>query len=155
MADAVRAALPELARSLRGLGRAGDAAASAAHAAVFGPLLAARRQAETADPRAAPASMHGARIMAEIDDATLRAVSADGTPDAQRRAREAAAREAVASLRQALGQLDRLAPEAITHGPATAAWDRFTAQLRRAFMEADSACESVAAILRRGSVARR
>lgn len=147
MADHSPWLLPELARSLRGLGREGDSAARAAHAAVFAPLLSARAAA-TGDEGAALAAMDGARIVGEIERATSRAAADGGVHPARIRARQAAAAEALAPLILESARLDALAPGAASGGPASPAWEGWTAQLGRVFAAADTACDEVAAILR-------
>lgn len=140
--------LPELARSLRALGAVHGAAAEAAHAAVFGPLLDARILA-AADGFGGALSAFcghalGARIVARAGDAAR-----EGELDtAQARARVARAREAVEPLRAELRALDAIAPastEALSpSSPQALAWLQ---QLTRAFRSADVACAALARVL--------
>lgn len=103
---APRPQLPELARSLRGLGssRGGD---GAIEALVFGPLLDARRAAEralTADE--AMRAFDAVRLGATLQDA-VRSLAASRMPgrDDRRRALEAELEELVAPLVTALDVL--------------------------------------------------
>lgn len=140
--------LPELARSLRALGAVHGAAAEAAHAAVFGPLLDARVLA-AADGFAGALSAFrghalGARIVARAADAAR-----EGELDAaQARARVARAREAVEPLRGELRALDAIVPASTDvlspSSPQALAWLR---QLTRVFRSADVACAALARVL--------
>jgi hypothetical protein len=143
------ARLPELARSLRTFGAAHGAAAEAAHAAIFGPLLDARALAATGGVEGAMTVFRGqalaARIIARAADAAR-----EGEADAARaRARVARAREALEPLRDALRALDTLLPspaagasdDAVT---TAAAW---TAHLARTFRIADEASVALTRVL--------
>ncbi|MDB4880853.1 MAG: hypothetical protein JWL60_2299, partial [Gemmatimonadetes bacterium] len=99
MADEGAASLPELARSLRALGRPVDEATDAAHDVVFAPLLDARARASRADAVDAVAAFRGAALAARIE-ALARAAAVKGQPDAaEGRARTAAVRETLEPLR--------------------------------------------------------
>lgn len=143
------APLPELARSLRTFGAAHGAAAEAAHAAVFGPLLDARALAATRGFEGAMMVFRGQALAARI---VARAAEAarEGEADAARaRARVARAREALEPLSVALRALDTVLPAAtadvnVDALPAAAAW---TAHLARTFRIADEACVALARVL--------
>lgn len=140
--------LPELARSLRALGAVRGAAAEAAHAAVFGPLLDARVLAATDGLVGALSAFRGhalgARIVARAADAAR-----EGELDpARARARAARAREAVEPLRAELRALDAIAPASAgtltPTSPEVLAWLQ---QLTRVFRSADLACAALARML--------
>jgi hypothetical protein len=140
------ARLPELARSLRTFGSAHGAAAEAAQAAIFGPLLDARALASTRGFEGAVAVFRGqalaARILARAAEAAR-----DGEADAARaRARAACAREALEPLRDALRVLDTMLPPLAgdSDGAVAAAW---TAHLARTFRIADEACVALTRVL--------
>ena len=143
------ARLPELARSLRSLGAAHGAAAEAAHAAVFGPLLDARAMAATGGFEGATSVFRGQALAARIAARAAEAAR-DGEADAARaRARVARAREALEPLRDALYALDVLLPPPDADAgedlsPAAAAW---TAHLARTFRIADAACVALTRVL--------
>lgn len=146
MADDARPLLPELARSLRTLGRPDDAA-EAAHAVVFAPLLDARARAGRGDAADAIAALRGAALAARIES-LARAAAAVGQVEAARtRARGAAARDVLEPLRAELAALDARAPEALRGGADSPAWAAWVAQLRRVFAAADVACDGLAAVL--------
>jgi len=142
------ARLPELARSLRTFGSAHGAAAEAAHAAIFGPLLDARALASTRGFEGAVAVFRGqalaARILARAAEAAR-----DGEADAARaRARAACAREALEPLRDALRVLDTMLPPlAGDSDGAVAAAAAWTAHLARTFRIADEACVALTRVL--------
>ena len=147
MADDGAPLLPELARSLRSLGRPAAASAQAAHAAVFGPLLDARARTTRGDAGDALDAFRGASIAARIES-LARAAAADGEADPARgRARVASTRELLEPLRGELSQLDLLAGAAGREGPGSDAWQRWLDQLRRVFTAADNACDAVARVL--------
>jgi hypothetical protein len=147
MADATAPLLPELARSLRTLGRPRGAATEAAHAAVFAPLLDARARAAHGDAASAVGALRGAALAARIESLT-RAAAAEGVTDpASARARSARAREALDPLRTELAALDLAAPDAAREGPASPAWQRWIDQLRRVFAAADVSCDALAMLL--------
>ncbi len=141
-----RAVLPELARSLRTLGAPHDAAAVAAHTAVFTPLLDARASAATSDADGAQAALRGSALAARIGAQVVDAAQGDITDPAHARAKMAEADEIMEPLRAALLALDEAVVGAI---PGSEAWDRWVAQLRRVFTTADVACGQLAALLRR------
>ena len=147
MTDDRPASLPELARSLRTLGRPSDAATDAAHAVVFTPLLDARARAGAGAPDDVLAAFRGAALAARIES-LARGAASSGQPDAARgRARLASMRELLEPLRAELLVLDDLAAEARHEGVDHDAWDRWIAQLRRVFAAADVACRGVAGVL--------
>jgi hypothetical protein len=142
------ARLPELARSLRTFGAAHGAAAEAAHAAIFGPLLDARAIAATRGFDGAVTVFRGQALAARI---VARAAEAarEGEADAARaRARVARAREALEPLRDALRVLDTLLPSPVAgdaeSAAIAAAW---TAHLARTFRIADEACVVLTRVL--------
>lgn len=139
--------LPELARSLRSFGQPVDAATDAAHAAVFVPLLDARARASRCAVPGVLAALRGAGLAARIE-AAARASAAEGQGDpARARARVAAAREVLEPLRDALLQLDALAPDAERAGAPSEAWTRWVGQLHHVFSAADAACGKLAGVL--------
>jgi hypothetical protein len=147
MADEDAPLLPELVRSLRSLGRPADAAAQAAHAAVFAPLLDARARATRGDAADALAAFRGATLAARIES-LARAAATNGQSDPARgRARVAGTREELEPLRGELAQLDALASAAGRDGPRSEAWRRWLDQLHRVFTAADAACDAIARLL--------
>jgi len=148
--------LPELARSLRALGAARGAAAEAAHAAVFGPLLDARALAATRGLDGAVTVFRGQALAARIVARAADAARAEQVDAARGRARVARAREALEPLRDALHALDAVAPVLTADAgisassPAAAAW---MTQLTRVFHLADEACVSLARVLAERDVA--
>lgn len=148
MADESAPLLPELARSLRVLGTPRDAAAEAAHAAVFAPLLGARARASRADAAGVLAALRGREVMSRIETLTRAAAEKGVTDAASVRARVAEAVEIVEPLRTAFAELDRLStsvnPEAGVTSPEWASW---VEQLRRVFVAADLACGKLATLL--------
>lgn len=143
------ARLPELARSLRTFGAAHGAAAEAAHAAIFGPLLDARALAATRGFDGAVSVFRGQALAARILARSAEAAR-EGEADAARaRARVARAREALEPLCDALRALDTLLPPPaadVSEDPmaAAAGW---TAHLARTFRIADEACVALARVL--------
>jgi hypothetical protein len=143
------AQLPELARSLRTFGAAHGAAAEAAHAAIFGPLLDARALAAARGYEGAMTVVRGQALAARIIARAAEAAR-DGEADpARARARVARAREALEPLREALRTLDTLLPapaadDEIRGVSAAAAW---TTHLARAFRIADEACVALTRVL--------
>lgn len=135
------AGVPELARSLRMMGAARGAAAEAAHAAVFGPLLDARARAEVGGLDSALVVFRGQALAARIMARATEAARANEIDAARARARAARAREVLESLRDALHTLDALIPARATDA---AAW---TAQLARVFRIADDACVELVQVL--------
>jgi len=139
--------LPELARSLRALGAARDAATEAAHDAIFAPLIAARVRAARADGIDVVHSFHGASLLEAIERA-VNGAAAIGTEDpAVARARSATARDAIEPLRSALRSLDVHAAAASTSGSGSPEWTAWITALRRAFAAADEACGHLARVL--------
>jgi hypothetical protein len=145
--DDARPLLPELARSLRTLGRPDDAATEAAHAVVFVPLLDARAVAGRGDAADAIAALRGAALAARIESLARAAAGAGQLEAARARARAAASREVLEPLRAALAALDALAPAALGAGAHSPEWGRWIDQLRRVFSAADAACQELAAVL--------
>ena len=142
MADETPPLLPELARSLRILGALrDDAAAEAAHGAVFGPLLDARARASRGDADGALAALRGAALAARITAQVNIATAANITEPARVRARQAAAKELIQPLLAALAQLDRVVPRAEDE------WQRWVDQLRVVFSAGDDACGALAQLL--------
>jgi hypothetical protein len=140
--------LPELARSLRVLGTPRDAAAEAAHAAVFAPLLGARARASRGSVAGALAALHGQELMARIESLARGAAETGGADAARARARVAQTAEILDPLRAAFAELDRLGAEVAPGAAATAPeWERWVAQLRRVFAAADVACGNLAILL--------
>lgn len=147
MADASEPMLPELARSLRTLGRPADAAAVAAHAAIFAPLLEARQRATRAGAADAVAALRGAPLAARIE-ALVRAAAATGIQDpASARARVARAHDLLEPLRVDLLALDGTAADAASAGEGTAAWAIWVGGLRSVFAAADRVCAELAPLL--------
>lgn len=147
VSDDRRPLLPELARSLRTLGRPDDAATDAAHAVVFVPLLDARARAERGDAADALHALRGAALAARIESLARAAAARDVADAARARARVAAAREVIEPLRVELMQLDVLATAAAASGADSDAWRRWLDQLRRVFGQADVACHELAVVL--------
>ena len=136
--------LPELARSLRSLGTERDAAADAAHDAIFPPLLDARARAAGASKQSVLAALHGdalsARIEAQAVDAAVQGIE----QPALTRALTAQTAELMAPLRAALLALDLGAHSALHDDRG---WDAWVAQLRAVFARADVACQLLAKLL--------
>ena len=139
--------LPELARSLRSLGSARDAAGEAAHDAIFTPLIEARARAARATGRDVIAPLRGAALYDRIERGVVAAAAAGAEPAAVARARAAAAREMLEPLRAALVELDERALAASVEGPGTVEWETWLSGLRRAFGSADDACARLARLL--------
>lgn len=139
--------LPELARSLRSLGAAGDPATEAAHDAIFAPLIAARVRAARAEGRDVVLSFHGVALLEAIERGATTAASAGTKSPAEARARSAAARDAIEPLRSALLSLDEGASAATAAGMHSPEWALWIAALRRAFAIADEACGQLARVL--------
>lgn len=140
MANESAAGLPELTRSLRGLGsrRAGP---GAEHDRFFEPLLDARRIAErAADRESVVAAFSGAALRARLSRrmSDFAAERYPGDPP-ERRALEA---ELLECAEPFFGSLDGLAPleRAVCMGADSEkadAWQAWTVALRRAFERAD------------------
>jgi hypothetical protein len=139
--------LPELARSLRSLGAARDAATEAAHDAIFAPLIAARVRAARAEGRDVVLSFHGVVLLEAIERGATTAASAGTKSAAVARARSAAARDAIEPLRVALLSLDEGAAAATAAGVHSHEWALWIAALRRAFAVADETCRQLARVL--------
>lgn len=137
-------ALPELARSLRSLGAPRDAAAEAAHAAIFPPLLDARARAKGSSVDAVLSALRGDALSARIEAAAVDAAVHGVTQPAVSRALSAQAGELMEPLRQELLRLDAAAEAARDAGEGWRAW---VAQLKRVFFAADVACQSLARLL--------
>jgi len=148
MADGQESLLPELARSLRVLGAPRDAAAEAAHAAVFAPLLGARARASRANVAGVLAALHGEELMSRIESLARGAAEKDAADAASARARVAESGEILEPLRAAFAELDRLSGE-VTPDAAAASpeWTRWVEQLRHVFAVADVACGNFAGLL--------
>jgi hypothetical protein len=139
--------LPELARSLRSLGAARDAATEAAHDAIFAPLIAARVRAARAEGRDVVQSFHGVVLLEQIERGATSAASAGTSSAAEARARSAAARDAIEPLRAALLTLDEGAAGASSAGMQSHEWALWIEALRRAFAVADETCAHLARVL--------
>jgi len=136
--------LPELARSLRSLGHQPDAASEAAHAAVFTPLLDARASAEGGTAEVILASLRGAALIARIEASSVDAAVQGLEEPARIRALIAQTSEVMAPLRGALVALDDLAAAAAQSADG---WEVWIAQLRVAFVAADTACRALARLI--------
>ena len=148
MADEPESLLPELARSLRVLGTPRDAAAEAAHAAVFAPLLGARARASRANVGGVLAALRGAELMSRIDSLARVAAEKDAADAASARARAAEGAEILEPLRVAFTELDRLSGEVTPFAAASSPeWKRWVEQLRHVFAVADVACGKFAGLL--------
>jgi hypothetical protein len=139
--------LPELARSLRAFGAPRDAAAEAAHSAIFSPLLDARARAGLGDVEVALSALRGEALAVRIEARVVEAAAA-GQPDpARARARAARATELLEPLRAALVTLDALATHARGGTTGSEPWQSWISQLRRVFASADDACRALARLL--------
>lgn len=139
--------LPEVARSLRAFGAPRDAAADAANAAIFGPLLDARARAGLGDVEVALSALRGETLAVRIRTRVADAAAVGQREPAAARARAARAAELLEPLLAELASLDRLAVTArggTTHAPAWRAW---VGQLRRVFASADDGCRALATLL--------
>lgn len=136
--------LPELARSLRSLGAQRDAAADAAHAAIFVPLLDARARAAGGSKETVLAALRGnalaARIEAQAVDAAVHGIE----QPALARALTAQSTELMEPLHAALVALDVTASSALDDD---ATWDAWVARLRAVFAKADVACQALATLI--------
>jgi hypothetical protein len=133
--------LPELARSLRSLGAAGDDSAEAAHGAIFLPLLEARTRATGAPVDEILCALRGDALSARIEALAVDAAVQGIDELALARALTAQAGELMEPLRASLLELDARASNAAVSAPA---WDAWVAQLRRVFAAADVACRDLA-----------
>ena len=136
--------LPELARSLRSLGAHRDAAAEAAHAAIFLPLLDARARASRASKESVLSALRGDALAARIEALAVDAAVQGIEQPALARALSAQSVELVEPLRVSLLALDRAAEPALTDD---AGWDAWVAKLRAVFLSADVACQALARLL--------
>jgi hypothetical protein len=143
------ARLPELARSLRTFGAAHGAAAEAAHAAIFGPLLDARALAATRGFEGAMSAFRGQALAARIISRAGDAARENQADAARARARVARAREALEPLGEALRTLDTLLPASggDARGDTMLAATKWMAQLARTFRIADEACVALTRVL--------
>ena len=139
--------LPELARSLRSLGAARDAATQAAHDAIFTPLIAARVRASRAQGSDVVHSIRGATLADQIEKGATVAAAAGTVHSAMARARSASARDVLEPLRRALVALDAGASAAVAAGPGSVEWDGWLGALKRAFAAADDSCGKLATVL--------
>ena len=139
--------LPELARSLRAFGAPRDAAADAANAAIFSPLLDARARAGLGDVEAALSAMRGEALAVRIQSRVAEAAAVGQREPAAARARRARAAELLEPLLAELQSLDRFAAPARGRSTDDLAWKEWVAQLRRVFASADDACRSLAMLL--------
>ena len=139
--------LPELARSLRAFGAPRDAAAEAAHSAIFAPLLDARARAGLGEMDVALSAFHGESLAIRIEARAGEAAARGERDPASARARIARAAELVEPLRIALLALDARAARVRGGAADEAAWQDWVAQLRRVFGSADDACRALARVL--------
>ena len=139
--------LPELARSLRAFGAPRDAAADAAHTAIFAPLLDARARADLGDVEAALSALRGEALAVRIEARVAEAAAAGQREPARARARAARATELLEPLRADLAALDAFAGQARGGSAESASWQNWVAQLRRVFASADDACRELAHLL--------
>jgi hypothetical protein len=138
---------PELARSLRSLGAARDAASQAAHDAIFTPLIDARVRAAHAGEGEVVGIFSGIVLSEQIERGVVEAAIAGAEPAALARARAASARELIEPLRAALAALDDCAAAATLAGLASPEGNAWLAGLRRVFGAADDACTHLARLL--------
>lgn len=143
--------LPELARSLRAFGAPRDAAAEAANAAIFTPLLDARARAGLGDVEAALSALRGETLAVKLQSRVAEAAAVGQREPAAARARSARAAELLEPLLAELASLDRLAAKARGSTTDAPAWEEWVAQLRRVFASADDACRALAALLAESS----
>jgi hypothetical protein len=148
VADDAEPLLPELARSLRVLGTPHDAAAEAAHAAVFAPLLGARARASRANVAGVLAALRGEELMSRIESLARAAAEKNAADAASARARAAEGAEILEPLRAAFSELDRLGALVTSDVAVTSPeWTRWVEQLRHVFAVADVACGNFASLL--------
>ena len=139
--------LPELARSLRAFGAPRDAAADAANAAIFTPLLDARARAGLGDVEAALSALRGEALAVKLRSRVAEAAAVGQREPAAARARSARAAEMLEPLLAELASLDRAAATARGSSTDAPAWQKWVAQLRRVFASADDACRALATLL--------
>lgn len=138
-------AIPEVARSLRSLGIAPDAASESAHDAIFAPLLEARERANAAQREIVVAALRGDALAARIEARAFDAAVAGVVSPPHVRALTAQTRELMDPLHQAFLVLDEKATLALEDAVA---WDEWVAQLRTVFSTADAACGALARLIR-------
>jgi hypothetical protein len=139
--------LPELARSLRAFGAPRDAAADAANAAIFTPLLDARARAGLGDVEAALSALRGDALAVRLRSRVAEAAVVGIREPAAARARSARAAELLEPLLAELASLDRFAARARGGTTDDPAWREWVSQLRRVFASADDACRALATLL--------
>ena len=139
--------LPELARSLRSLGAARDAATQAAHDAIFPPLIAARVRASRAQGRDVVHAFNGAALREQIERAVTAAATLGTVHPSVARARSARARDALGPLQAAFATLDDQGREAAAASPGSEPWEAWVESLRRTFATADEVCGRLARVL--------
>jgi hypothetical protein len=139
--------LPELARSLRSLGAARDAATQAAHDAIFPPLIAARVRASRAEGRDVVHAFNGASLGEQIERAVTAAAMLGTTQPSVARARSARAKDLLAPLHAAFARLDERGREAAAASPGSEPWEAWVDSLKRAFAAADEVCSQLARVL--------
>ncbi|HXE61772.1 MAG TPA: hypothetical protein VN607_13740 [Gemmatimonadaceae bacterium] len=143
-------AVPEVTRSLRGLGST-RASPGAEHDRYFGPLLAARREAESATgPERARAAFDAVSLRAAMLQ-RLREVAAERHPSEppERRALEAELSEVAEPLVAALGALQQAQDALASSDDADrfARWRAWAAALRSTFEMADEVWLSLVRVL--------
>lgn len=138
--------LPELARSLRSLGHQPNTATEAAHAAIFTPLLDARTRAAGAAADVVLGAIRGSALIARIEANAVDAAVHGVEEPASIRALTAQTDELMAPLRAALVELDARAPSAAA-ADDDAGWEAWIAQLRIAFVAADTACSALSRLI--------
>jgi hypothetical protein len=143
--------LPELARSLRSLGAHRDAAADAAHASIFVPLLEARARAGAGSLDKLLAALKGEVLSARIEGLAIAAATQGVTDPARVRALTARAGELLEPLEASLLLLDARAAHVRSDD---AAWESWVAQLRAVFLCADSACAALARLIAQRTASR-
>jgi hypothetical protein len=139
--------LPELARSLRSLGAARDAATQAAHDAIFPPLIAARVRASRAEGRDVVHAFSGASLGEQIERAVTVAATLGTTQPSVARARSARAKDLLAPLQAAFARLDEQGREAAGASPGSEPWEAWVDSLKRTFAAADEVCGQLARVL--------
>lgn len=136
--------LPELARSLRTLGRSGDSCSEDAHTAIFTPLLAARARAEELPAERMHEAFVGHVLLARIEERVAELASRGIAVPARGRAMSARAHESIEPVRRQLLALD---DASTTDLVAEEAWSTWVAQLRDVFIAADQSCRALAVVL--------
>ena len=139
--------LPELARSLRSLGAARDAATQAAHDAIFPPLIAARVRASRAEGRDVVHAFNGTALGEQIERAVMAAATVGTTHASVARARSARAKDLLGPLQAAFAALDERGRAAAGATPGSEPWEAWVESLRRAFAVADEVCSRLARVL--------